>query len=159
MIVEVAPFITAAEFRTILTDCYIRDPQILGWVRHGKKRGSDKCYLATALHSAEEGNRIIGELNRHEYCHVPLSPHWARMSEWGYMFYLESKRSTHDQLDVLASSTLIQRIKRECPLSHHSQLDELLCTSSNQSEILLTYEDWFGRQSFSPFGTIENSNF
>ena len=152
-----APFITAEEFKAILLDYYITNPHHLGWVKHGSKRGCDKSYLIAEILNYHDGDRLIAKLGRQEYCNIPLEPRWVGLSEWGYFFQLRTKLSAHNELAILATSTLVQKIKRECPQSHHHQLDELLCSTNDTSNILQTYESWFGSQAFSPFGKIEDS--
>ena len=130
-----------------------------GFVKHLAKRGCNNHYIVAEFFDSNAGNHVISKLKSQEYCNVPLNPRWIRLSEWGYFYHIISKPSSHNNLESLATSTLIQKIKRECPTSHHTQLDELLCSTDDAFQIISTYEGWFGQQSFSPFGAIENSNF
>ena len=156
----VAPFTTASEFKYLLLEWFITDPKQLGYVRLVKKRGdTDGSFLVAEVFDSTLGQTIIESLKSNDYCHVPLCPDWIPSTSWSHFYTIYTKKSTHDELDQLATSTMVQRLKQECPTSHHKQFDELLCSTSDSSSIMETYQSWFGLTAFSPFGTIENSNF
>ena len=153
------PFTTCEEFKAIIHDFYIKPNAAgaLGFVKHARKKMCNKSYLVAQFFDGKTGNHIISNLQCQSYCRVPLEPHWARIFEWSYFFTIYDKESTHGDLGALATSILVQKIKHACPLSHHEQLNELLCSANNTSLILETYQSWFrDQESFSPFGKIEN---
>jgi hypothetical protein len=156
----VAPFTIESEFRALLLEWFVKDAAHLGYVRLVRKREEEtNFYLVAELFDEALGQSIIEALSSNDYCHVPLCPEWIPAASWGHFYTIYSKQCSHSNLDRLATSTMIQRLKCECPTSHHQQFDELLCSTSDSSTIMSTYQSWFGSTAFSPFGTIENSNF
>lgn len=129
-----------------------------GGVKPAKKLGDDETsFMVASLHDGTVGNTILSTLGG--FCSVPLAPRWLRVAEWGgYFFTLYTKPSSHGRLPQLENSITIQRLKRECPMSHHCKLDELLSSTDDTFVIIKTYYySWFGDKAFSPFGKIEPS--
>ena len=157
---SVAPFTQAEEFKNLLCEHIVNDAKLLGRVSLVKKKGEDeKFFIAAEMYDISLGQRIIDELSSKDLCHIPLDPHWITAESWAHFFTIYTKASSHGNLEALASSKLITRLKQECPLSHHQQLDELLCSNDNAFEVYETYQSWFGKSTFSPFGNIEPSTF
>ena len=157
---QVAAFTTSHEFQKLLLEYLVPDPALLGNVNLAKKKGEDDLYFVAAeFYDVSLGNNIITRLANQDFCHIPMNPKWATATTWAAFFTIYQKTSRHGNLDRLASSTLVHRCKNECPLSHHKQLDNLLCSTDNTFEILETYQSWFGPSTYSPFGNIEPSPF
>ena len=158
---EVAPFTDNLEFLDILTNWFAKEraSYTIGLVRHAKKKNCPKFYIVAEILDEELGNNIIASLSDKTYCNIPLNPCWIAATTWQHFYTLFTKQAAHSSLSMIARSTTIQRIKSECPTSHHQQLDELLCSTADEFKIIETYQSWFGESSFSPFGTITPSTF
>ena len=162
IIFTVPPFTLASEFEAILRAWHVKgdDEEKLGKVYLARMRkDDDNCFIAAQIFDSDLGQRIINELENKDYCHIPLAPRWCKASYWAQFFYIYKKQSDHPDLEHLASSTVVQRLKRECPISHHTQLDDLLNTHNDTFAIMESYHSWFGLNAFSPFGNITPSPF
>ncbi len=160
IIFAVAAFVIPEEFEALLLKHYVSDPSLLGPVHLAKKKGDPvTAYLVAQVFDSSIGQVIVESLFEKDYCHVALCPRWVSASEWGHFYVLYKKQASHDQLPALAQKSVIQRLKMNCPHSHHIALDDLLCSKSDPLEIVETYHSWFGTDNaFSPFGTIETSS-
>ena len=160
IIFSVAPFTLADEFKGLLCEHIVKDKTLLGKVSLVKKKGElDRFYIAAEVYDVKLGQCIIDTLSSKDFCQIPLNPQWIAAESWAHFYTIYKKSSSHGNLDKLATSSLITRLKQECPISHHIQLDELLCTIDCTFTIHETYQSWFGKTSFSPFGDIEPSTF
>lgn len=153
---EVAPFVLAGEMRPLLIQCFSKQAeQGIGRIMHAKKKGSEKSFLVVEIHDQQLGDSIIASLAERDYCNTPLNPSWISAVTWATFFTVWAKGSQR----WVSSSTTIQRIKQQCPQSHHKQLDELIGSASDEFEVIEEYRKWFGDHSFSPFGMITHSTF
>ena len=157
---SVAPFVIDTEFRAVLSEAYVADPAALGPVKMATKKGEpDRSYMVACFYDVSVGERVIDELSAVEYCGVPMAPRWLSANEWAYFFTIRTKTSAHGRLPQLAQSTIIKRLKEQCPTSHHARLDALLCRTDDTFAVMEEYQTWFGPDGFSPFGNILNSTF